>query len=786
MLGDLDGAEVQARQAYADFSSKDLAWAWKFRLSQADAFLRQGKNREVVGLLEPEPAPLLAQSDVAVQRHILRAVAMARLPGGSASTSPEDELRQAEDLCGRSNCVLDGEIARAHGVIAVEQDDAQDAEKYFRQSLAIGERRGDRFLQASALNNLAVIGFARERYDDSIDWATRALLAAQSLGAAQIAEQVTGNLGWSYYKMGDFETSLSRFQEAAQKAGELNSTIDRVEWLNNIGLVYSQMRQPARAEKYYRESLALARATENQTQIVQVETALALVLAQQDQLDEACRLSADALTRARNVGNHLAELYLQLVEGEIAARARGAETAEKLFHTVASDRQSDAWLRWQSRNDLARLYEGQGQIAKAARQYKDARDAVKQARELIRHEEFKLPFQANAVHLYDDFIHFLVSNGKTGEALQEADDGRAQTLAEGLSESMPRSVSRVNPRSVALRMDATVLFYWLGERESYLWAVNARQTLLLKLPPREDIEAAVRRYREALAGSQDVLHPENAEGAWLYQTLVAPASSLLSRNSRVIVIPDGSLNDLNFETLLAPGPQSHFWIEDVTISNASSLRMLAAASAGHSHAQEKLLLIGDPVVPDPKFPRLPNASVEMQNVERHFKTAESEVYTVERATPSAYLESNPQRFAYIHFVAHGTSSRTSPLDSAVVLSAAGTDSYKLHARDIIDRHLQADLVTISACYGSGKAYTGEGLVGLSWAFLRAGAHNVIAALWQVSDTSTPRLMDEMYDEISRGKRPQDALRDAKLSLLRSEGAFRKPYYWAPFQIYVGS
>jgi CHAT domain-containing protein len=47
-------------------------------------------------------------------------------------------------------------------------------------------------------------------------------------------------------------------------------------------------------------------------------------------------------------------------------------------------------------------------------------------------------------------------------------------------------------------------------------------------------------------------------------------------------------------------------------------------------------------------------------------------------------------------------------------------------------------------------------------------------------------MDEMYDEISRGKRPQDALRDAKLSLLRSEGAFRKPYYWAPFQIYVGS
>jgi CHAT domain-containing protein len=132
------------------------------------------------------------------------------------------------------------------------------------------------------------------------------------------------------------------------------------------------------------------------------------------------------------------------------------------------------------------------------------------------------------------------------------------------------------------------------------------------------------------------------------------------------------------------------------------------------------------------------------------------------------------------------------LESAVVLSKehAG-DNYKLYARDIVTRHLKAELVTISACYGSGKrAYSGEGLVGLSWAFVRAGAHNVIGALWEVSDVpATPELMDVLYRELGTGKDPAAALHSAKLSLLRSTNpntVFRKPFYWAPFQLYAGS
>jgi CHAT domain-containing protein len=115
------------------------------------------------------------------------------------------------------------------------------------------------------------------------------------------------------------------------------------------------------------------------------------------------------------------------------------------------------------------------------------------------------------------------------------------------------------------------------------------------------------------------------------------------------------------------------------------------------------------------------------------------------------------------------------------------DDFQLYARDIVQHPINADLVTISACYGSGvRAYAGEGLVGLAWVFLRAGAHNVIAALWQVADAASPLLMDQLYSELQAGKPPDEALRAAKLALIHSSRIYRKPLFWGAFQLYAGS
>ena len=138
----------------------------------------------------------------------------------------------------------------------------------------------------------------------------------------------------------------------------------------------------------------------------------------------------------------------------------------------------------------------------------------------------------------------------------------------------------------------------------------------------------------------------------------------------------------------------------------------------------------------------------------------------------------------IHFTAHAVANPESPLDSAIMLSGAD-HAFKLYARDVAEHPLNAELVTVSACRSAGeRAYSGEGLVGFSWAFLRAGARRVIAGLWDVDDRSTADLMDQVYAKIAARVPPPRALREAKLAALRKGGTFARPYYWAPFEVFT--
>ena len=95
----------------------------------------------------------------------------------------------------------------------------------------------------------------------------------------------------------------------------------------------------------------------------------------------------------------------------------------------------------------------------------------------------------------------------------------------------------------------------------------------------------------------------------------------------------------------------------------------------------------------------------MADVAKHFPATQEQVYR-ETRRPRQRIWQRPEKFSHIHFVAHGISSRLSPLDSAIVLSkgAGETGGFKLYARDIVQHPFQADLVTISACYGAGDVH----------------------------------------------------------------------------------
>jgi CHAT domain-containing protein len=806
--GQVSQCQDQAAHAYREYRSSNPAWAWKFLILEAQAALERGLNEDVLKLLKSEPIPS-DQPDVATPALMLAGVANVNKHNFREA---ERSLAQAAKLCDASVLAICGYVLQARGLLASEQSDSASAETFYELSLSFARAHGDSFLESNSLLNLGAESLAQGRYDEAIDRSEAAYQVAKAADAAILELDTQGNIGWAYYKLGDADRALERFLDAEKRAAELGDVADQGVWLTNAGYVYLDARNLALAEQHFRRALQIEQGpgVDSKENIYNALRALARVAVQTGELEDASQYAQQALEKARESGIHADELYPMLVQGRVAAHRGDVAAAERMFRAVEQDKICPVFLKWEAEHSLARLYEDDKRPDSADREYRTALATFEAARDTVRHEDSQLSFLTNASRIYDDYIHFLVARGKTDDALRWADYSRARTLAEGLgllAKGASTGPPPLNPQPIARQAEGTVLFYWLGEKQSYLWAITPQKTTLFVLPPSSEIEAAVQRYRKALGGPQDVLESADRDGRSLYRTLIAPVQSFLKPDAKVFVIPDGSLNNLNFETLLVSGPtpsetRLHFWIEDVTIANASSLRVLAASRAVKGKNKEKrdrgLLLVGNSVAPNDKYPELPKAAAQMESVARHFPAAVQRIFTREKATPAAYLASSPEQFSYIHFVAHGTASRLSPLDSAIVLSKsllsktapaegnAENDSFKLYARDIIRRPLRADLVTISACYGAGeRAYSGEGLVGLSWAFLRAGAHNVVAALWEATDASTEQLMDKFYDELNKGASPDAALRAAKLSLLRG-GGFRNPFYWAPFQLYAGS
>jgi CHAT domain-containing protein len=806
--GDLKQAQVEAHQQLQRFRDSNSLWAWKFRTLEARAEIHRGLYEDALKLLKSSPLPS-GQPDLVIPILTLAGAADVNTHNFSEA---QRMLNDATALCETSALTSCGNVLQVRGLLATELNQPESAEQLYGLSLAFARSHGDQFLESDSLLNLGNESLAEERYDEAIDRSEAAYQIAKAIDARILQLVTQGNIGWAYYKLGDQDKALELFLDAENLAGNLGDLDDQGAWLTDAGYVYMDTRRFDMAQRSFQRALDLAQSpgTNSKENIYNALRVLARLSLQTGELPNASLYVQRAVDIARQDGNHLDELYPMLVQGQIAARLGHTAEAQSTFQQVDRDKICPVFLKWEAEHSLARLYEDENRPDAADSEYRAALATFEAARDDVRHEDSQISFLTNASRLYDDYVHFLVTSGKPDDALRWADYSRARTLAEGLG-LLPKGLSVGPPlldaQQIAQRSGGAILFYWLGEKQSYLWAIAPKKTGLFTLPPAAEIDRLVQRYRKALVGPQDVLESADQDGQSLYRLLIAPAQALLNKDAKVFVIPDGSLNNLNFETLLvseaspsaanASQPKVHFWIEDVIIANASSLRILGAARAGKEKHDRSLLIVGNSVAPNDKYPELAKAAAQMEDIARHFSEARHKILTREQATPAAYLASTPEQFSYIHFVAHGTASRLSPLDSAIVLSkdprqknvaaqdnGAQVDSFKLYARDIIRHKLRADLVTISACYSAGeRSYSGEGLVGLSWAFIRAGAQNVVAALWDVSDASTLQLMDKFYDELNRGSAPDAALRTAKLSLLRSK-QFRNPFYWAPFQLYA--
>jgi len=294
--------------------------------------------------------------------------------------------------------------------------------------------------------------------------------------------------------------------------------------------------------------------------------------------------------------------------------------------------------------------------------------------------------------------------------------------------------------------------------------------------------------------------------AALYTRLIGPATIFVRDKKRLVIVPDRNLYNVPWAALAPRG-------SDPLIEN---FRVMVAPSATY-HVQarpkdDKDALAGSAVIalagPEdaPGMPHaegvVPAMTAEVESIKEIFGSS-ANVLTGPQATEEAAKRVAPQA-QILHFAAHAVADRASPLESYIALASrprAGAENGYLQAWEVMmQMRLRAHLVVLSACdTAGGRDAAGEGMLGLTHAFHYAGAPQVMASLWPVSDQATAQLMRSFYERIAVGEKPDAALRSAQLEMLHGEErswlnrlftpevveprrAWQHPFFWAGFQL----
>jgi CHAT domain-containing protein len=286
---------------------------------------------------------------------------------------------------------------------------------------------------------------------------------------------------------------------------------------------------------------------------------------------------------------------------------------------------------------------------------------------------------------------------------------------------------------------------------------------------------------------------------------VAPFGALLPDSiTDLIIAPDGALNFLPFETLL---DDDHYLLERFNIAYVPSATVLGELREDATRiaptGTADLLMFANPAFPGLatlgpdaskgahtralyeseglSIPPIPYSGVEARFVQR-LVDSRSRVYLGKEATEQRVKASPLERFRVVHFATHSLVSQRWPARSALLL-AAGADGMEdglLTVPEICSLRLASDLVVLSACRTArGHVLAGDGVQGLARAFLHAGSRAVLASLWDVDDDRTAVLMRRFYEELESGRSKSEALRAAKLSMIR-DASMSAPRYWAGF------
>lgn len=613
------------------------------------------------------------------------------------------------------------------GAILMERGEHAKARELEERGLQLLEAVGDRAGVATALSN---IGVRHERAGDlerALEFDGRALRLREELGDAVGVATSLGALGGLHRRLGRYDESIAFIQRAIAQAERLEVPEIVVANLASLAATHLARREP-------REALAASR------RAVDVMSTLVKGLAEeQGAMARELRtpLFANGLKAACALGD-AGESAFFIESGRAGALLEALAVREELRAWVLPrellDAETGARARETAATHVLRRARASGDAAavlSAEAELTAARGGMRAAVERIQRE----------------------AKAAAGVAYPEADP-----------------LDRIQGR---LREGETLVLYAMPEGDSIALAVTRREARIVRLGSTGAIEAACTALKAADAGID--VAPAVAE----LRKLVVEPLKLGAGTTRLLVSPDGVLSYVPF-VLLAPD------LEVAYVPSGTTYGLLLEDSAARG---DGVLALGDPVyrggsarivvsLRGRPLARIPASGIEA-------KAVGDVVLLGEAASESglrAALAGRP-RWRAIHLACHGLVDPDHPMSSALAMTPDAEGDGLLTALEVFRMKCPADLVVLSACEtGKGKVYMAEGIVGLSRAFMFAGAPRVMVSLWKVNDMATTALMGKFYEKWKQGLGAAQALREAQ-GYVQSHEEWRHPAYWAAWTLW---
>lgn len=674
-------------------------------------------------------------------------------------------------------------------------------------------------------------------YDRAMRYYQKAYDLAGKLNSPENVALSLLDMGYLHRVLGQFNRARAKLLQALDIYIGLKDAYRIATTLKNIGDLHFEEQADSVALIYYRRALNELRNAvpeDQQKAANRIEGEIRLGIGNYFLRQGEWRRAVQEFQRMRDVFKQkgymagviqaslrLADSYAQMGDPKspIGWYDEAIELAEKM---------QDPELLYNAYYSRGRFHMNQQNEALAEQDYLAAIRIIEHTRRRLSTDP-KMSYFATVQDVYDDMIRLQLRRGRVEDAFAYSERARARALYDLLQPSgtdtagPPAFESDIDFRALlaASGNGIQVVEYKLTRDGMIIFVLDERKIQAFHVPiPGDSLRANIAAFLQSIGAQDPDAFRESVRkrpkatfsrsvllGRRLFQVLVEPVRTALRTDRVLYIIPDDILMYLPFSALSLPESTvdaPRFWLHETVLAYAPSVSVLwrqfkQRMRQNGSAEPPRLLAVGNPTGD------LKGAEAEVRQIAALFQDAE--VLIGEQSSEARFRDRVDKRYDVLHLATHATANQDNAWGSYLLLGPRSSRSPVYRSADTpsvdlgddvltVDEIMELDfrnvqLVTLSACEtGGGRIYRGEGVFGLTQAFIRGGVPTIVTSLWKQDDKYTRFLMVRFYQNWQAGEPFARALRQAQLTLIDTMLAdpivqYPYPFAWAGF-IVVGS